>query len=199
MSARPPFVVMGTPRSRTAWLAQFLSPPGTMCEHEPTVRWQGISDLWAFLERGDHGASDATLTWFWRDILAFRPDTRIVVVRRPIREVRLSCRRAGIPLDDPDGLEELETEAIEAATPRVRGFPVLAVTFAGLADPDIARAVFVHCLGIDPPIGWIEAYGARKIEAPWRERFAEGMANLPGFQRLLAERGQLPPSSGARW
>jgi hypothetical protein len=185
---RPPFIVMGTPRSRTAWLARLLSCGDVTCEHEPSVRWTSRADLWRFLDQDNVGASDASLTWFWRDIIAFRPDCRIVVVRRPLAEVRASCRRAAIPLAEPDGLDALDAEAAA-----VRGRNVTKAAFADLGRAAVVGEVFRWCLGEAPPFGWVDRLQRINIQADIPARLAEGSANLPGFTRLMSERGARAP------
>lgn len=194
---RSPYIVLGMPRSGTAWLSAFLSAPGfPPCEHEPSRFWTSRADLWAFLDRQDGaGISDATLTWFWRDILAFRPDARIVVAWRPSADVRESARRAGIPLSESDGLEAMSVEALRAVG---SGPTILALDFADIRKPAVVREVFRHCHGMASPRGWAEIMIARNIQVPWQPRFAEGFGNRDGFARFMAERGAPVPRTGAR-
>lgn len=184
---KPPFMVCGMPRARTAWLGVFLSTPDRPCPHEPSAAWGSISDLWRFLETPGAAASDASLTWLWRDILAGRPDARIVVVLRPAAQVRRSAIAAGIPLDAPDGLDEMFSEACRLASASYR-FHVLAVSFASLWRPSVLRALYLHCHGVEPPDGRIESLAAINIQADIPARLAEGMANLDGWRRVMSQR-----------
>ena len=192
----PPFIVCGMPRSRTAWLAEFLSTPDRPCPHEPTVGWSSISDLWRFLDTPGAAASDASLTWLWRDILAFRPDTRIVVMLRPASLVRRSAIAAGIPVGNPDGLDGLFAEAGRLAR-APRRFRVLSAWFSALVCPSVLRAVYCHCHDAEPPAGRIEALSKVNIQADIPARLAEGMANLAGWERLMSQRSVATTGWGA--
>ncbi len=187
MSAPSPFIVCGMPRCRTAWMAEFLSTPGRRCPHEPTVGWSSMTDLWRFLEAPGACASDASLTWLWRDILAFRPDTRIVVMLRHPADVRQSAIRAGIPLPEQDGLVAMFGEARRLLEAPSR-FHVVSAPFASLDGFSNLRSIYSHCLGVDPPFGHIRALSARNIQADIPAKLAEGMANLAGWERLMARR-----------
>lgn len=87
-----PFVILGSPRSRTAWLAEFLSWGGWTVHHEPSVHFKHISDIKPFLIP-NVGIVDSMLTLRWRDILRIRPDTRIAIVWRPQRDVLTSVSK----------------------------------------------------------------------------------------------------------
>ncbi len=53
-----PFVVYGLPRSRTYWLAQFLSYGPWAVYHEETKNIRSIEDLKSFLSQDFVGASE---------------------------------------------------------------------------------------------------------------------------------------------
>ena len=62
------FMILGTPRSRTAWLAKLLSFGGVECIHEPSIDFKSLDDLQTFLQRPDTGAADSLMTLLWRDV-----------------------------------------------------------------------------------------------------------------------------------
>lgn len=134
-----PFIVTGLPRSRTAWLAEFLGVP-----HEPSLRMDSLSDLKGILE--GKGASDCMMAWLWRDILEINPETRFVVVLRPISEVRASLEKLGVRFPDwflpkmADVLGEI------SAHPNT-----LALWFDELRLEPAIRCVWRHCYPDDVP------------------------------------------------
>lgn len=95
------FLIVAYPRSRTLWLANFLSVPGvSICEHEAT-QWANSSQ--AFWDRADlantpyYGNSDSAAILVLPALLAARPLTKVVWVERPLPEVAVSMIRAGFP------------------------------------------------------------------------------------------------------
>ena len=84
------FLVTGLPRSRTAWLANFLR-----CPHEPLTYCASLTDLASLVGTG--GACDTTAILLWRRIRARWPAVRVVAVRRNPKEVRASLRAIGLP------------------------------------------------------------------------------------------------------
>ena len=91
-----PFVVIGTPRSRTAWLAEFLTTPARRCEHEPSLRWSGPADLDRWLANDGAAAVDSMMSLVAPAMRQRRPDLFVVAVIRPTEEVVESFRRAGL-------------------------------------------------------------------------------------------------------
>lgn len=105
------FFITGLPRTRTAWMAQYMSWNGVLCLHEPTAGAATIEDAQAKFCGIPRGASDSGLVWFtdaWRK--AF-PDAKWVVIRRDVRDVHrsmmLAMRRCGIATDDAQMEETL--------------------------------------------------------------------------------------------
>jgi hypothetical protein len=88
------FFITGLPRSRTAWLAAFMTSGNAICLHEPR-HWR---DMWAHDGARHVGISDSGLGFQLKAIInEFAP--RILIVDRPIEEVEasLAALRIGIP------------------------------------------------------------------------------------------------------
>lgn len=157
-----PFVVLGTPRSRTAWLAKLLSYRGRICEHEPSRHWRKPDDLFRALDRGSAAIADGTLTYRWREILRHRSDARLLVVWRKPEEVVESFAQNGLrhvgllpmlrALDD-------EIEAIMDAK------VALVVTAESLSDRTKCGVVFEHCLGKPMPFHRWDHFRDQRIVA----------------------------------
>lgn len=175
---QPPFFVMGTPRSRTAWLARFLSHGDRQCLHEPSRYLRGHADLVELVNRPGAGASDSLLTFRWREVARARPDARFVVVRRPIDEVCESLGRIGLwhprLLRILENLNAVIDEMIEDAC-------VLSLPFHALARRDACAAVFEHCLGVPMPDGHWEAWKDRNIQADPLAALNDASANADAW------------------
>lgn len=89
-----PFVVLGLPRSNTYWLSQFLSTPGRDCEHDPSRRWRSRAEIAPYFGRRGAAAVDTALGLIWPEV-AVR-GVRVVVIHRPVVEVRRSLEELGI-------------------------------------------------------------------------------------------------------
>lgn len=179
-----PFLVLGTPRSRTAWLARFLTYGPFLCVHEPSVEFRGLGDLAAFLARPFTGASDSMMTLLWREILEARPDAAIVAVRRPTDQVWASIARTGF---DNDQVRRVLSR-IEAALEEVERLPqVLRVGFADLAGEEACARVFEHCLGVPFDAAWWRRWAPVRAEVDFLRRIRETMRNLDGVRALYGE------------
>ena len=133
-----PFVIIGTPRSRTAWLARFLSYGGRLCLHEPSLRFNSEGSLSNFLADDNAAASDCMMSFMAQDIRTLRPDCIIVSVRRPLAEVHESFAKLGISVPEWY-LEMMDADAKHADVD-------LAVTFNDLNSETTCRQVFETCL-----------------------------------------------------
>lgn len=133
-----PFVIIGTPRSRTAWLARFLSYGGRTCLHEPSLQFDKEASLSNFLSDDSASATDCMMSFMARDIRVLRPDCVIVSVRRPLPEVHESFAKLGIAV--PEWYLKLMDD--DAASADVD----LAVSFNDLNSEHVCRMVFETCL-----------------------------------------------------
>jgi hypothetical protein len=76
------YIITGLPRSRTAWIAQYMTAGGSLCVHElwdvpPLVR----------------GVSDSGAVWSQERLFKEHPQAKWVVIRRDIREVIASMKQ----------------------------------------------------------------------------------------------------------
>ena len=142
------FIITGYPRSRTAWMAAFLSSGDTICFHEPEVLEGGWFER-VFVKgegvrQGNVGISDSTVPARLSTFQLVCPAARVVVICRPFDDSLTSfCRflkmdRAqALPIfrKIQTGLEELP-----------RYFPaILSVDFSKLSDPSTLRSIWEFC------------------------------------------------------
>jgi hypothetical protein len=97
------FFVTGLPRSRTAWLAAFLSTGGVLCHHELMGHVHSVEEFIAEMERPLRGNADHGLFLF-PEFARRWPKAPVVVIHRDIENVQASLLAMGI--DQRDMLEE---------------------------------------------------------------------------------------------
>ena len=90
------FFVTGLPRSRTFWMAQYLSMAGAPCHHEYLAHCTSREQFYNEME-GGAGNSDCGL--FLTDFQTRWPHARTLVIERPIEEVAASLERLGMQTD----------------------------------------------------------------------------------------------------
>lgn len=140
------FVILALPRSRTAWLARFLSYRDWHCGHEQLRYVRSLDDVRAWLSQPNTGTCETAAAPFWRLLLKYSPDTRIITVRRPVGEVVDSLLKAGISVDRATlqaGMARYDRK-LDQIERRVPG--VMSVTFADLAAEETCRRIFETCL-----------------------------------------------------
>jgi GNAT superfamily N-acetyltransferase len=135
------FVVFGLPRSRTRWLAEFLTYDGVECRHDSLAQAPSLKHLLAQLDNPAMGLVETGLMLGWQMVRARFPDCRFVVVRRPLDAVKDSLQRFGW------AFEPGHLELMDAALDEIAEQPgTLSVDFAELEQEEICRLVFEHCL-----------------------------------------------------
>lgn len=141
---KPPFVVLALPRSRTKWLAEFLSYNPWICGHDQLQYCQSLDDVATWFTQPNIGSVETAAAPFWRLLRKMQPDARIVTVRRPVGEVLDSLARHGIGGDTVEGMIRACDRKLDQIEARVPG--VLSVQYEDLRKTRACRAVFEHCL-----------------------------------------------------
>lgn len=112
------YFITGYPRSRTAWLAAFMTTGQSLCLHEGIARTGGIEPLGRAMEAcakhcGAVGDSDPTLPLYAEEFLEAFPDAPVLVVKRPALEVRSSLMRQGMTLSETESMLERLSAGLE--------------------------------------------------------------------------------------
>lgn len=142
-----PFLVLGLPRSRTSWLAHFLSYRDWNCGHDELRHMRSLDDVKAWFSQPCVGSAETGAAPWWRLIERYAPSARIVLVRRPKAEVIESLMRIPGVAFDRSHLERLvrqldrKLDQIEGRTANV-----LSVPFDRLDDEATCARIFEHCL-----------------------------------------------------
>ena len=162
-----PFLIVGTPRSRTAWLAAFLSYGGRQCLHEPSLRFTAPECLDRFLENDRAAASDSMMTFLAHKARYIRPDCVIVCVRRPLAEVQRSFARTGIRM------ASYFLEMMDQRAERVENeIADLSIQFSDLEDEETCKRIFEKCLETNFDRTWWLSMKDQNIQSDVRSTLA---------------------------
>jgi hypothetical protein len=94
-----PFFICSLPRSRTAWLANFLTYGPSYCFHEPMHQVPLAQYPWLLGSVGTEfaGSSDSVNTLVMEQLIDMFPIAKIVVIKRDIGRVKESLDKIGLP------------------------------------------------------------------------------------------------------
>ena len=158
-----PFIVFGLPRSRTYWLSRFLTYRNWTCAHDEARHMRSIEDVKSWLSLDYVGCSETSAAPYWRLVRRFRPDARVVVVRRPVAEVVESLLATGIGFDRQVLTANLRhyDARLDQIAARVPG--ALSVTFDELKGEQACARLFEHCLPFPHDHDWWSRMAALRM------------------------------------
>ena len=93
------FLILCLPRSRSTWLSKFLSYSDWYCGHDEVQYTRQIEDIQSWLSQDNTGTVETAVAPFWRLALHFKPDLKIVTIRRDPIEAAHSAIKAGLGTD----------------------------------------------------------------------------------------------------
>ena len=88
-----PFLVLGLPRSRTAWISKFLSYGDVICGHEQIRFCRSLDDVSNWFRQGAAGSAETAAAPHWRLVRKLVPDIKFILIRREPNEVVESLLR----------------------------------------------------------------------------------------------------------
>lgn len=187
-----PFIVFSLPRSRSAWIARFLSYGWRRCGHDLATECGSLDEFTGKLRRDYAGTAETGAVVGWRALRRRLPDARLVVIRRPVPEVFASLARFGLASSAlMDELLQRDAMLDEVAT--VRG--VKSFTFGQLAGIEACRKLFEHCLGEPFDWEWWESLAGVNVQVDVAERLRILEANrerIEAIKREAAEESHVP-------
>jgi hypothetical protein len=167
-SVNAPFIIFSLPRSKTAWLAQFLTYGAWTCHHQTAIKMRTLADVGTFFAQHNVGTAETGASLGWRLLEHHVPNLRRVVVRRPIDESVAAMLRVdlkGVAVYDEMLMRRVmvrEARALDDISARPG---VLTVDFADLDRRDACAAVFEHCLPYPFPQAWWDNLRHRNVQA----------------------------------
>lgn len=152
-----PFVVFALPRSRTAWLAQWLSTNGANVAHdlgpEADTCQEFFDLLWPHAGTVETGAQDA-----WPLLRLAMPTSKFVVIRRPVAEVIASLARFGVTGQDS------ELARRDAVLDELEAHGALSIPYQALSDARVCADLYEHLFGLAFDFGWWRFMDAQNIQ-----------------------------------
>ena len=184
----PTFIVLSLPRSRSAWLAEFLSYAPDRCGHDLAVECGSIADFLAFFDSTFTGTIETGAVVAWRAIRKIAPEARLAAIRRPVMEVLASFSAIGIGSPELDR-EMHERAAMLDAFAREPG--VLSMNFDALIYREACAGLFEHCLQKPLDLDWYDRLCRRNIQADVRAQLMKVLRNKDRIAALKKEAGAL--------
>jgi len=193
-----PFIIFALPRSRTAWLAKWLSYGGRKVAHDLSLECDRIEDFIDAFSLGLDGVVDTAAIEAWRLIREARPDIKMVVVFRPLVDVISSLRNAGFPVT-PDVVAQLEDR--ERAMRELAAEPgVMSVEYDALGSWCQGQMIWEHlCDDRFDQLRWFE-FANHNIQIDIPARLRRLQARAPAIAALRHQmRAALAQQSAGKW
>jgi GNAT superfamily N-acetyltransferase len=193
-----PFIVLALPRSRTAWLARFLSYGDWLCGHDELMHIRTLDEIATWFTQLNIGTVETCAAPFWR---LMPKDARIVTVRRPVDDVLASLAAQGVGSETVASMIRACDRKLDQIERRVPG--VVSVRFDDLALESTCAAVFEHCLQLPHDPAWWRIWDRHNVSGDLKRQVRYCHAFLPQLlklaraarQRMLADmnRPAVPP------
>lgn len=138
------FFILSLPRTRTAWIANFLTYDTSFCFHEALIDVNPVDlpKLFKSTEKPIVGNSDCGNILFLDEIIETFMDAKLVIVERPIDEVISSLDTLGEKFSERESVYQA-LDIIEYAK---YTYDHLLLDFHKL-DNTACRALWDHCIG----------------------------------------------------
>lgn len=148
----PGFLIVGLPRSRTAWLAAFLTDGLVTCHHELIRDCQSTAE---YIQKfkGTHapvvGDSDCCIPFFYSKVRAILPPHRICFVKRDESAARESAQQFTSEHNIPE-VEGRWEKCVELFNLMREANPAAPTyNFEDLDDPGTMKALTEYCTGFE--------------------------------------------------
>lgn len=184
-----PFIIFSLPRSRSRWLSCFLNYQDWQCGHDEIRHCRSLDDVKSWLAQPCTGTVETGAAPFWRLLLHYRPDVRVVTVRRPVAEVLQSFAATGVPFDAT--LASLiwrldrKLDQIEQRVPGVRSF-----VYDDLKTETTCAALFEHCLPYPYGHTWWQTLDAINVQLNLAHLMRYFAAHRPQLEKVAKQAKQ---------
>lgn len=177
------FMILSLPRSRSAWLAHYLSYGQRKCGHDIAILCDRVQDLVdCYRKQGMWGTCETGACVAWRLIRHELPELRLVTVHRPLIEVVRSLEAKGVQ----PRLDELaQREAALSELGRQPG--VHSLTFHDLNDVSVCGWLFEYCLELEFDPEWYARCRLLNIQVDLAQRERQLRERSEASRELMAE------------
>ena len=180
---KKPFLVFGLPRSRTAWLSNFLALRPGAVGHDTAIDCKSIEEFIGQFYGLDRlsGTCETGAMIAWRVLKHKMPEAKMVVIQRPTTDVAFSLGRVGL---FPGLLELEQRKACLEAISRLERTKTF--SFQQLERKDVCEYLFEFCNGEAAPKGHWEHFADFNIQVDMQKRMAKLKANAEAIAKLKA-------------
>jgi len=160
------------------------------CGHDQLRYMRSLDDIKNWLSLDKFGTCETAGAPFWRLLLKYAPDIRVVTIRRPVNEVIGSLARIGVEnlYEIRKGLIKLnhKLDQVEARMPNVRSYE-----YADLEDEVTCGELFEFCI---PDYGhdreWWEKWNATNVQTNFPALTRYVGANMKAINKLAGQAAQ---------
>ena len=165
--------MLSLPRSRSAWMAEFLRPLCVSSMHNPLQQCASIAELGQKIDKQPSGrvfVSDVAGLFFFDQLLVRFPGAQYLVVHRAASEVERSMRKQGI--QPPLNVRKAERQLLDIAA-HIRPHPwSMTGTFFELHSPQILMAIAKFATGHAVEPRYLHQMMNRNVQVPIQEQIA---------------------------
>lgn len=137
------FMISGLPRSRTAWLANFMTAGQSFCYHEVTKFCRTMPEIAPLIRRSQSvivGNSGSDGPFIYRAVLRAFPNIRGIIIDRDAGDVQASLKAVGLPASNE--LMDVLINRHEAMKTETK-WPI--IKYEDI-DMDSCRTIYDHCI-----------------------------------------------------
>ena len=163
-----PFIIYALPRSRTAWLSNFLTYKAWECHHEVAIYMRSMEDVRNFFSSPKIGCVETAAAQGRPLIHHVAPNIKEVVILRPMDEVvesMMAVDISGVGIYDRKILQRNMEYGDRELRKIAKDKNVLAINYSDLNREDSCAAIFEHCLPFKFDKKWWEWVKDKNIQA----------------------------------
>lgn len=175
-----PFIILGLPRSRTAWLAKWLSLNNRAIGHDLAIEansCQGFLDaLWPLT-----GTAETAAMLAHSQLRRAMPTCKIVTIRRPIAQVEASLSNLGV------GETRAELELRDWCLDQAEAAGATRITFDDLADVNCCAWLWEHLLNVPFDFNWWQLWSGQNVQVDFQASMVRQAARASQLETLRLE------------
>lgn len=188
------FLILSLPRSRSAWMAHFLSYGRRNVGHDLATYCGSIQE---FLDNFSNvkGSCETGGMLAWKIIKQRLPTTKLIVVKRELKDVISSLERFGLQVD------VAEMQARDVMLDRISSMEgTHTIWFDMLQDPTVCSWLFEYCLEEPFDSEWYSQLASLNIQIDMQAKLNQLYADR---EKLTALKSEIIAESkllgGERW
>lgn len=167
-----PFIIYSLPRSRTAWLSQFLTYRDWTCHHEQAIHMRSMEDVRNVFSLENTGFIETAAIAGRHLIHSVCPNIRELVILRPVNDVVESFMK--LDVSDIATYDRVKLKKVMDYEDRMlrniaKEPNVLTINFEDLNKEETCAKIFEHCLPYSFDKAWWESLKEKNIQVSVKE------------------------------